>query len=39
MIPTPKDMFEAWLAEPLGRECEDPRFDVRRARPEEFERI
>lgn len=39
MIPTPADPFEEWLRLPLQVESSDPRFDVRRAKPAEFERI
>lgn len=39
MIPTPPDRFDEWLRLPLAQESEDPRFDVRRACPEDFERI
>lgn len=38
-IPIPEDIFDEWLAAPLGRECEDPRFVVERARPEQFEAV
>ena len=39
MIPTPPDPFDEWLHAPLGAVAGDPRFEVRRARPEEFERV
>jgi hypothetical protein len=31
--------FDAWLAGPIGRESADARYDVRRARPDDFEAI
>ncbi len=39
MIPTPPDRFEEWLRLPVAGPEGDPRFEVRRARPEEFARI
>ncbi len=39
MIPTPPDLFDEWHRLPVVLEARDPRFEVRRARPEEFERI
>ena len=39
VIPTPPDPFDEWLAVPIGAESNDPRFEVRRVRPEEFDRI
>jgi hypothetical protein len=39
MLPKTKDRFEEWLRMPLPREAGDPRFEIRRAPPWEFERI
>ncbi len=39
MIETPPDPFEEFMRLPLGQESDDPRVDVLRARPEQFERI
>lgn len=39
MIPTPADGFEEWFRVPVVVEGADPRFDVRRAHPDEFERV
>lgn len=39
MIETPPDSLEEFLSLPLGERCDDPRFDVRRARPEDSERV
>jgi hypothetical protein len=39
LIPTQPDNFERWFHVPIGEESIDPRFDVRRARPEDFERV
>jgi GNAT superfamily N-acetyltransferase len=39
LIPTPPDPFDEWLALPVDARCEDPRFEVLQARPEDFERI
>lgn len=39
LIPTPPDTIEEFLSLPLGKTSDDPRVDVRRARPEEFERV
>ena len=39
MIATPPDPFEEWLRLPLGQLSDDPRVDVVRARPEQFEAI
>lgn len=39
MIATPPDVFDEWLRLPVEARSRDPRFEVRRARPEEFERI
>lgn len=39
MIPTPPDPFDEWLAVPIGADSADPRFVVRRVRPEEFDQI
>ena len=39
MIPTPPDLFDEWFRLPVVVESSDPRFEVRRAKPEEFDRI
>ena len=39
MLPKTRDRFEEWLRMPLPREAGDPRFEIRRAPPSEFERI
>jgi len=39
VIPTPPDPFEAWLRPPVEVPGSDPRFEVRRALPQEFARI
>jgi len=39
LIPTPPDPFEEWLHAPLGADCPDPRFEVRRLVPDDFERV
>jgi hypothetical protein len=39
LIPTPADPFDAWFRIPVVVDGADDRFDVRRARPDEFERI
>ena len=39
MIATPEDRFEEWLAIPSRAQSEDPRFEVKAARPSEFERV
>lgn len=39
LIPIPPDDLEEWLALPIGLESDDPRVVVRRARPEDFERV
>ena len=39
MIATPKDSFDEWMGLPVPGEPDDRRFTVRRAAPEEFERI
>ena len=39
MIPIPPDPFDEWLTLPVDAQSEDPRFEVLRARPEEFVRI
>lgn len=39
MIPTPADLFDEWMRLPVVAEPTDPRFEVRRAMPEEFDRI
>ncbi|HEB89982.1 MAG TPA: hypothetical protein ENI85_10460, partial [Deltaproteobacteria bacterium] len=39
MIPTPPDAFEEWLEVPITEDPGDPRFLVRRATPDDFERI
>jgi len=38
-LETPKDLLDTWLANPPTRRCEDPRFEVKQALPEAFERI
>lgn len=39
LIPTPVDDFDEWLRVPVAHRCEDPRFDVWRASPRDFERV
>lgn len=39
MLPPPKDRLEEWLSLPILEVPHDSRFDVRRARPEEYERV
>ncbi len=39
LIPTPPDLFDEWLSLPVTEESPDPRFRVRPAREEDFERI
>ncbi len=39
MIPTPEDPFDEWMRIPVEAEPEDRRFEVRRAHPDDFERI
>jgi hypothetical protein len=39
VIPTPPDLFDEWIRLPVEVASSDPRFEVRRARPEEFERV
>jgi hypothetical protein len=39
LIPTPVDDLDEWLRVPVPAESSDPRFVVRRATPDEFERI
>jgi hypothetical protein len=39
MLPKSGDRFEEWLRTPLSAEADDPRFEMRRAHPSEFERI
>jgi len=39
VIETPADLFDEWMSLPLSVEGDDPRFNVRRAAPEDYERI
>ena len=39
ILPRATDRFEEWLRIPLSAEAEDPRFEMRRAHPSEFEEI
>ncbi len=39
LIPTPADTFDEWLRLPIGSTPPESPFDVRRARPDEFDRL
>jgi len=39
LIPTPPDPFEEWMRTPVSDGPEDSPFEVRRAQPEEFEKV
>ena len=39
MLPKAAHRFEEWFQTPLREESSDPRFEVRRAHPSEFERL
>ena len=38
-IPIPDDIFDEWMAAPLGSQSEDPRFEIERVPPERFEAV
>ena len=38
-LETPIDLFDDWLSTPPAKRSEDPRFEVKQARPQDFERI
>lgn len=39
LIPTPEDPFDEWMRLPVDAEPDDARFEVRRAHPDEFDRL
>jgi len=39
LLPKAAQQFEEWFQAPLAEESSDPRFQVRRAHPTEFERL
>jgi len=39
MLPTARDRYEAWLQKPAASGSSDPRFEIRLAKPSEYERI